>query len=88
MKSLRKVMFPLLIAGGVFLMAGCSSSSSADDLSHLDALKQEVATLQKEVDTKKTEKANLEQQVSTKKQELAQAVRDENETKANLANYR
>lgn len=88
MKSFRKVMFPILIAGGVFLTAGCSSSPSADDLSHLDALKQEVASLQKQVAEKQTEKTNLAQQVSAKKQGLAQAVQDENETKANLTNYR
>jgi septal ring factor EnvC (AmiA/AmiB activator) len=88
MKSLRIAMFSLLIVGGAFMMAGCSSNPSADDLSHLDALKQEVTSLQKEVADKKTEKATLEQQVSTKKQELAQAVQDENETKANLANYK
>ena len=81
-------MVPLLVIGGVLLIAGCGSSPTAGDLSQLDALKQEVASLQKEVDAKKTDKANLEQQVSTKKQELAQAMQDENETKANLANYK
>ena len=88
MKSLRRIVFPLLIVGGVFLIAGCGSSPSADDVAHLDALKQEVSSLQKEVAEKKTEKANLEQQVATKKQELAQAVQDQNETKSNLAKYR
>ncbi len=88
MKSIRRMVLSLLVVGGSVALVGCSSSPSADDLAHLDALKQEVASLQKEVDQKKTEKASLEQQISTKKQELAQATQDENETKANLANYK
>ncbi len=88
MKALRTALLSFLIVGGACLLAGCSSSPSADDLAHLDALKQEVASLQKEVDARKADKANLEQQISTKKQELAQAVQDENDTKANLATYK
>ncbi len=88
MKSIRTTLCAFLIVGAASLIAGCSSSPSADDLAHLDALKQEVASLQKEVADKKAEKATLEQQVSTKKQELAQAKQDEDDTKANLAKYR
>ncbi len=88
MNTIRKTVFPLIIAAGTCLVVGCSSGPSADDMAHLDALKQEVASLQQEVAQKKTEKANLEQQISTKKQELAQAQQDENETKTNLQNYK
>ncbi|HEY6950853.1 MAG TPA: hypothetical protein VI758_00520 [Bacteroidota bacterium] len=88
MKSLNRMVFSLLIVGGLLFVAGCSSGPSAEDLSHLDALKQEVASLQKEVAAKQAEKSTLAQQVTTKKQQLAQAVQDENETKANLANYK
>ena len=88
MKTVNRMVFSLLIIRGLLFVAGCSSGPSADDLSHLDALKQEVASLQKEVAAKQTEKSNLAQQVTTKKQQLAQAVQDENDTKANLANYK
>jgi septal ring factor EnvC (AmiA/AmiB activator) len=88
MKTPKSIVFPLLLVGGLLLVAGCSSGPSADDMAHLDALKQEVAALKKEVAEKQSEKSSLEQQLTTKKQELAQAVQDENETKANLANYK
>ena len=88
MKSFRTFIVPFLVGGGLCLLVGCSSGPSADDVAHLDALKQEVASLQKVVDQKKTEKANLDQLISTKKQELAKVTQDENETKANLANYK
>ncbi len=87
MKLIRNTLFFLMIVAGALMISGCSSSPSADDLSHLDALKQEVASLQKEVADKKAEKANLDQQLSTRKQELAQAKQDEDDTKANLAAY-
>ncbi len=82
------MIFSLLIVGGTCLIVGCSSNPSADDLAHLDALKQEVSSLQKEVAAKNTEKASLEQQMTTKKQELVKSKQDEDETRANLANYR
>lgn len=88
MKTIRATIFSVLVLGGSWLIVGCGSSPSADDLAHLDALKQEVTSLQKEVADKKQEKANLEQQVSTRKQELVQAKQDEDDTKANLAKYR
>ncbi|HTP12285.1 MAG TPA: hypothetical protein VMM37_01605 [Bacteroidota bacterium] len=87
MKCVRTVLLSMMIVGGICAISGCSSSPSADDLSHLDALKKEVASLQKEVADKQAEKTNLEQQLSAKKQELAQAKQDEDDTKANLATY-
>ncbi len=87
MKKWKSVALPLVLAGGMVLVAGCSSNPSADDLAHLDALKQEVASLQKEVAEKQSEKASLEQQVTTKKQELSQSQQDEDATRANLAKF-
>lgn len=88
MKTWKSVVIPLCLVGGLALVSGCSSGPSTDDMAHLDALKQEVASLQKEVAEKQSEKANLEQQLSSKKGELSQAVQDEDETKANLAKLR
>ena len=88
MKQWKSIFIPLCLVGGLALLAGCSSGPSADEMAELDALKHEVASLQKEVATKQSEKASLEQQITTKKQELSQAVQDENETKANLAKLR
>lgn len=85
MKKWKSLILPLILVGGMALVSGCSSNPSADDLAHLDALKQEVASLKKDVAEKQSEKSTLEQQVATKKQELSQAQQDEDATRANLA---
>lgn len=87
MKKWKSTAIPLVLVVGMVIISGCSSNPSADDLAHLDALKQEVTSLQKEVAGKQSEKANLEQQVAAKKQELSQARQDEDATRANLAKF-
>ncbi len=87
MKKWKSLVIPLVLVSGMALVSGCSSSPSADDLAHLDALKQEVASLKKEVADKQSVKSSLEQQVATKKQELSQAQQDEDGTRANLAKF-
>ena len=67
-----------------FFVAGCSSGPSEEELAQLEALKAEVASLQKEVNAKQTEKADLQKQVADKQAELAAAMKEQEATRARL----
>ncbi len=78
-----------LFAGAAFLaatmfVAGCSSGPSDEELAQLDALKAEVASLQKEVDAQQAEKASLQKQVADKQAELTAAMKDQADTRERL----
>ena len=78
-----------LFAGAAFLattmfVVGCSSGPSDDELAQLEALKAEVASLQKEVDAKQAEKASLQKQIADKQAEIAAAMKDQDATRERL----
>ncbi|MGA7160692.1 MAG: hypothetical protein WBZ48_06800 [Bacteroidota bacterium] len=78
-----------LFAGAAFLAAtlfvvGCSSGPSDDELAQLEALKSEVASLQKEVDAKQADKASLQKQIADKQAELATAMKEQDATRERL----
>ncbi len=78
-----------LFAGAAFLtatliIAGCSSGPSEDELAQLEALKAEVASLQKDVDAKQAEKASLQKQIADKQAELAAATKEQDATRERL----
>ena len=75
--------------GAAFLMAtllvvGCSSGPSEEELAQLEALKAEVASLQKEVSAKQADKAGLEKQIAAKQAELAAATKEQDATRERL----
>ena len=53
-------------------------------IAQLEALKAEVASLQKEVDAKQAEKASLQKQIADKQAELAAAIKDQDATRERL----
>lgn len=76
------VAMTFLFASAAFV--GCSSGPSEEELAQLDALKAEVASLQKQVDEKKAEKASLEKQIAEKQAQLAAAQQEQAATKQRL----
>ncbi len=66
MDKYRNALFTFLLAGVALGFASCSSGPSEEELAQLDALKAEVASLQKEVASKQTMKADLQKQIADK----------------------
>jgi len=66
MDKYRNALFTFLLAGVALGFASCSSGPSEEELAQLDALKAEVASLQKEVASKQTIKADLQKQIADK----------------------
>ena len=67
-----------------FTVAGCSSGPSDEELAQLEALKAEVASLQKEVNAKQAEKEGLQKQIADKNAELAAAMKEQDATRERL----
>jgi outer membrane murein-binding lipoprotein Lpp len=66
-----------LLFSGSLLVTGCSSSPSEEQLAQLQSLKDEVASLQKEVDAKERDKASLTQSVAEKEAQLKKCNDDQ-----------
>jgi len=81
-KSISLLLASILFAG----MLGLSSCSgvSEEEMAQLDALKAEVASLQKDVNFLKSEKSKLEREIAEKNARLEQCQKEIAETKANL----
>jgi septal ring factor EnvC (AmiA/AmiB activator) len=84
MKKALKLFAAAAFLALMFTVAGCSSGPSDDELAQLEALKAEVASLQKEVDAKQAEKASLQKQIADKQAELAAAQKEQDATRERL----
>ena len=76
MDKYRNALLTFLLAGIAMGFASCSSGPSEEELAQLDALKAEVASLQKEVASKQTIKTDLQKQISDKESVLAQQMNE------------
>jgi hypothetical protein len=62
---------------GLFLMSGCSSSPSEEELKQLNDLKEEYAALQKQASMLTSEKDALEKEVADKNAKLTKCNEDQ-----------
>jgi septal ring factor EnvC (AmiA/AmiB activator) len=65
------------------LFVGCGGVSDAQ-LAELEALRQEVSSIESEANRLKDERANLESQIQDTNRKLAECAKQKEETKANL----
>ncbi|HMK38646.1 MAG TPA: hypothetical protein VK569_04840 [Bacteroidota bacterium] len=74
----------ILFAGSVVLV-GCSSSPDEAQMKQLNDLKEEVATLQKDVAAKEEQKSTLDKQIAEKNAKLKKCNDDQAIVKQRLA---
>ncbi len=84
MKRAVKVYLGAVFLAAAFFVVGCSSGPSEEELAQLEALKAEVASLQKEVSAKQAVKADLQKQVADKQAELAATMKEQDATRERL----
>lgn len=75
-----------LLFAGSLVLAGCTSHPDEAELKQLNDLKQEVATLQKEIAAKEQAKAALQREVAEKNAKLKKCADDQAVVKQRLAN--
>jgi septal ring factor EnvC (AmiA/AmiB activator) len=73
-----------VISVAVIGFSGCTKYASEEELAQLGKLKQEVASMETNVNTLKSEKTKLEREIAEKNAKLEQCAKDKAETKANL----
>jgi septal ring factor EnvC (AmiA/AmiB activator) len=73
-----------LLMAALFMMSGCSSGPSEEELKQLSDLKAEYASLQKEVATLSQEKEALEKQVAEKNAQLKKCYADQETVRQRL----
>ena len=74
-----------LFASSLFV-AGCSSKPDAEQMKQLNDLKEEYASLQKDVASKEQEKANLQREIADKNAKLKKCNDDQQIVKQRLSN--
>ena len=74
----------LLLSGGMML-SGCSSSPSDEQMKQLNDLKDEVASLQKDVSAKEDQKSALDKEIADKNAKLKKCNDDQQVVKQRLA---
>lgn len=86
MNVLKSIKIPV-VAGALMLsaalLAGCGGVSEAQ-FAELNALRQEVRSLEGEANTLKDERASLEAEISDMNRKLAECNKQKEETSANL----
>lgn len=89
MKGRNNNLFQLAVVfllGSSLFIAGCSSSPDAEQMRQLNELKEEYASLQKEVASKEQAKSNLEREIADKNAKLKKCSDDQQVVKQRLAN--
>lgn len=69
-------LFGILLLGGL-LLAGCSSSPSAEELQQLNLLKDQATSLQREISSKEQTKGVLEKEIADKNAKLKKCSDDQ-----------
>jgi len=83
LKSFRAPVIAVMLFISAAFLTGCGGVSDAQ-LAELDALRQEVSSLESEANRLKDERANLESQIQDRNRKLAECAKQKEETKANL----
>jgi septal ring factor EnvC (AmiA/AmiB activator) len=73
------------VAAGVISFTGCTSHASDEEMQQLDNLRQEITSLQKDVNDKRQEQTKIERQQGEQKARLGQCAKDKEQTTKNLA---
>ncbi len=84
MRRTNVITSAILVLLASFTLVSCSSGPSEEELAQLEALKAEVASLQKQVDQKKAEKSDLEKQIAEKQAQLDAAQKNLDAAKGRL----
>ncbi len=74
-----------LLLSGSLMLFGCSSSPNEEQMKQLNDLKDEVASLQKEVSAKEQQKAALDKEIAEKNAKLKKCNDDQQVVKQRLA---
>jgi hypothetical protein len=74
-----------LLMSGSLVLVGCSSSPDEAQMKQLNDLKEEVATLQKDVAAKEQQKATLEKEIAEKNAKVKKCNDDQQVVKQRLA---
>ena len=77
------IMSGLAISFAAVIFVGCGGVSE-EEMAQLEALKQEVNSLNSDINGLRTEKTRLEREIAEKNAALAQCVKDKEETQKNL----
>jgi septal ring factor EnvC (AmiA/AmiB activator) len=91
MRDLKKVTFPLIIAGlvaGSVFLGGCTRHPSEEEMRQLNDLKAEVASLEKQVSDREGAKANLQKQIATKEDRMKWCAGEQDAVKQRLQNWK
>jgi chromosome segregation ATPase len=73
---MRKSLWFVLMAGAVMALVGCSNKPSAEELQQLEALKAEVASLERQISTLESERASLMGAIAEKDAKLSQCEQE------------
>ncbi len=83
-REVRLGMVSFVIAAS-FLLAGCASRPSEEQMRQLDELKQEHAALQREVSQKEEQKAALEREIAAKNANIKKCNDDKQVVQSRLS---
>ena len=83
LKSFKTPVFAAMMFISIAFLAGCGGLSDAQ-IAELNALRDEVKSLESEAKSLKDEKAKLESEIQTINRKLAECNKQKEETKANL----
>jgi len=83
LKSFRTPVLAGVMFISIALLAGCGGLSEAQ-IAELEALREEVKTLEADANSLKEQKAQLESEIQTINRKLAECNKQKEETKANL----
>lgn len=82
-KLARNTALVAVFALSVAMMSGCGGVSDAE-MQQLNDLRSEVKSLQSQADQLKDQRASLQKEINDKNSKLQQCDKDKEETKANL----
>lgn len=83
LKSFRTPVLAAVMFVSIALLAGCGGLSEAQ-IAELNALRDEVKSLETEANSLKDQKAQLESEIQTINRKLAECNKQKEETQANL----
>jgi len=91
MQGLKKVTFPLIIAGlvaGSVFLGGCTRHPSEEEMRQLNDLKAEVASLEKQVSDREGAKVSLQKQIAAKEDRMKWCAGEQEVVKHRLQNWK
>ena len=83
MAKMKGLTVALIITAGVLGYAGCSGVSD-EQRAQLESLRQEVSTLDSDLNSLRIDKTRLEREIGEKNAKLEQCAKDKEETRNNL----